>query len=580
MNLREIVRGHQALLILGIGMGLVGAAATLAQPWMLGQLIEAVSLDKSVVWPITFIALFFITDAAMSAGHTYVIGRAGESIVFDARRILGGRLLRSQIPHFSRLEHGDVFSRTVSDTSIACLVIAQALAQMVTSVFMLVGGIVLMAMLDWRLLLATIGCLGLASTVALLLARQVRVAALKNRENVGAFGSGLQRVLGALTTVKASRAEERETEELARLAEKARRSGIRVTGFSALLTPTMNVGTQLSLAVVISWGMARVATGAMPPADLTSFVMYLFYLVSPLVMLFMAIGQTQQGRAAIQRVLELGAIAQEEDEDEHDGIPAVRKAEEPAVASASAVRFENVSFAYQADVPVLREVSFSLPRKGLTAIVGASGAGKTTTFQLIERFLSPDSGRIRIAGRDIAGLRLEELRSQVGYVEQDAPMMRGTIRENLTYANPSADAEEIARALRLASLDGFVGDLPGGLDTDLGERGAGLSGGQRQRLAIARTLLQRPDVILLDEVTAHLDSDTEAALRDAMLEAAGECAVLAIAHRLSTIVRADRIIVMEEGRVRATGTHRELIESDEVYRRLAHQQFGAEDALI
>lgn len=149
----------------------------------------------------------------------------------------------------------------MSDTSIACLVIAQAMAQMVTSVFMLVGCIVLMAMLDWLLLLATVGCLGLASAVALLLARQVRVAALKNRENVGAFGSGLQRVLGALTTVKASRAEERETEELARLAEKARRSGIRVTGFSALLTPTMNVGTQLSLAVVISWGMARVATG-------------------------------------------------------------------------------------------------------------------------------------------------------------------------------------------------------------------------------------------------------------------------------------------------------------------------------
>ncbi|MFF2184895.1 ABC transporter ATP-binding protein [Streptomyces sp. NPDC058155] len=580
MNLREIVRRHQALLILGIGMGLVGAAATLAQPWMLGQLIEAVSLDKSVVWPITFIALFFITDAAMSAGHTYVIGRAGESIVFDARRILGGRLLRSRIPHFARLEHGDIFSRTVSDTSIACLVIAQALAQMVTSVFMLVGGIVLMAMLDWLLLLATIGCLGLASVVALLLARQVRVSALKNRENVGAFGSGLQRVLGALTTVKASRAEERETEELARLAEKARRSGIRVTGFSALLTPTMNVGTQLSLAVVISWGMARVATGDMPPADLTSFVMYLFYLVSPLVMLFMSIGQAQQGRAAVQRVLELGAIPQEEEEDGHDGDLAPRNEREPAGTPTSAVRFEKVSFAYNAEVPVLRDVSFSLPRKGLTAIVGPSGAGKTTTFQLIERFLSPDSGTIRIAGRDIAGLRLGELRSLVGYVEQDAPMMRGTIRENLTYANPSADDAEVARALRLASLESFVGELPQGLDTDLGERGAGLSGGQRQRLAIARTLLQRPDVILLDEVTAHLDSDTEAALRDAMLEAAGECAVLAIAHRLSTIVRADRIIVMEEGRVRATGTHRELIESDEVYRRLAHQQFGAEDALI
>ncbi|MEU3554367.1 ABC transporter ATP-binding protein [Streptomyces fragilis] len=577
MNLREIVGRHRALLIAGVGMGLVGAAATLAQPWMLGRLIEAVALDKPIAGTVTLIALFFIADAALGAGHAYAIGRAGENIVFDTRRILGGRLLRSQIPHFSRLQQGDVFSRTVSDTSIACLVVAQAMAQMVTSVFMVVGGIVLMARLDWKLLLTAVGCLGLASGGALLLARQVRIAAMKNRQNVGAFGSGLQRVLGAITTVKASRAEERETEELARLADKARRSGIRVTGFGSMLTPVMNVGTQLSLAVVIAWGMARVATGSLSSADLTSFVMYLFYLVSPLVMLFMSIGQIQQGRAAVQRVMELGAVPQEEEERETE--VGQGKEREPVAESAPAVCFEKVGFAYQQDAEVLRDVSFTLPPRGLTAIVGASGAGKTTVFQLIERFFQPGSGTIRVAGIDIADLRLAELRSKVGYVEQDTPLLRGTIRENLTYANPDADADDIARALRLASLESFVGELPQGLDTELGERGAGLSGGQRQRLAIARTLLQRPEVILLDEVTAHLDSDTEAALRDAMTEAARECAVLAIAHRLSTIAQADRIIVMEEGGVRAIGTHRELIETDEVYRRLAGQQFTTEEAL-
>ncbi|MEV8075097.1 ABC transporter ATP-binding protein [Streptomyces pseudogriseolus] len=577
MNLREIVLRHRALLIAGIGMGLLGAAATLAQPWMLGRLIEAVALDEPIVWPVTFIALFFLADAALSAGHAYAIGRAGENIVFEARSILGGRLLRSQIPHFSRLEHGDVFSRTVSDTSIACLIIAQALAQVVTSVFMVVGGVVLMAGLDWKLLLTTLGCLGLASVTALLLARQVRLAALRNRQNIGAFGSGLQRVLGAITTVKASRAEGRETEELTRLADRARRSGIRVTGFSSLLTPMMNVGTQLSLAVVITWGMARVATGSLTPADLTAFVMYLFYLVAPLVMLFMSIAQIQQGRAAIQRVTELGTIPQEGQEE--DGRPPERRKHVSPVESAPAVSFENVGFAYHENAPVLRDVSFTVPRRGLTAIVGASGTGKTTTFQLIEGFHRPDTGTIRVTGHDIDALPLAQLRSLVGYVEQDAPLLRGTIRENLTYANPDADETDVARALRLASLEDFVAALPDGLDTELGERGAGLSGGQRQRLAIARTLLQRPQLILLDEVTAHLDSDTEAALRDAITEAGRDCAVLAIAHRLSTIVQADRIIVMEEGRVRATGTHRELMESDEVYRRLASGQFATEDVL-
>ncbi|WP_432117396.1 ABC transporter ATP-binding protein [Streptomyces sp. bgisy032] len=577
MNLRDIVRRHRTLLITGIVLGLAGAAATLAQPWMLGRLIKAVSQDEPIAWPITLIALFFLADAALSAGHAYAIGRAGENIVYDTRRLLGGRLLRSRIPDFSRLQLGDVFARTVSDTSIACLVIAQALAQMVTSVFMVAGSLLLMARLDWKLLLTTVGCLGAASAGALLLARQVRKAALQNRENVGAFGSGLQRVLGALTTVKASRAEERETEELAALADRARRTGIRVTAYGSLLNPMMNVGTQLSLAVVISWGMARVATGSLSPADLTSFVMYLFYLVSPLVLLFISISQIQQGRAAVQRVTELGAIRQEEEAEEAaaPGEPGVSG----TPADAPAVRFEEVDFAYREGAPVLQDVSFTIPRRGLTAIVGPSGAGKTTAFQLIERFLTADSGTIRVAGRDVTRLPLAELRSLVGYVEQDAPLLRGTIRENLTYAHPGADAAGIARALRLAHLEDFVDALPDGLDTALGERGAGLSGGQRQRLAIARTLLQRPAVILLDEVTAHLDSDTEAALRDAITEAARECAVLAIAHRLSTIVQADRIIVMEEGRVRAVGTHRQLLQDDEVYRRLALQQFAAEEAV-
>lgn len=573
MNLRRIAADHRGLLITGVLMGLFGTAATLAQPWLIGRLIESVSAGEAIAGTIVAIAALFLLDAALGAGHAYVIGRAGENIVFDARRILGARLLRSRIRDFQRLQQGDVFSRTVSDTSIACLVIAQALAQVFTSLFMVVGCVVLMARLDWRLLLTTVGCLAAASIVSLLVARQVRLAALANRANVGAFGTGLQRVLGALTTVKASRAEERETGELARLAGRARRSGIRVTGLNALLMPVMNVGTQLSLAVVIAWGMARVATGSLSAADLTAFVMYLFYLVSPLVMLFMAVGQIQQGRAAVQRVVELAAIPQEEDDRR---LPEPSPAAEP---SASAVRFENVTFGYGAGGPVLRDVSLAVPERGLTAIVGPSGAGKTTLFQLIERFREADSGTVSVAGRDVTATRLNDLRSLVGYVEQDVPLLSGTVRDNLLYAQPDADEAEVARALRMACLEDVVAGLPDGLDTVLGERGSGLSGGQRQRLAIARTLLQRPRVILLDEVTAHLDADTEAALRDAVTEAARECAVLAIAHRISTVAQADRIIVLEEGRVRATGDHQALMADDEVYRRLATRQLGPESVL-
>lgn len=239
------------------------------------------------------------------------------------------------------------------------------------------------------------------------------------------------------------------------------------------------------------------------------------------------------------------------------------------------MEFEDISFSYpDAAVPAMTGVSFSLPATGVTAIVGPSGAGKTTLFQLIERFHDPDRGSIRLSGADTATMPLAELRSRIGLVEQEAPLMRGTVRENLVYAHPDATPDEIAQAVEAAHLTSVVDALPDGLDTKLGEGGTGLSGGQRQRLAIARALLTRPDVLLLDEATSNLDSDSETALRDAIATIGARCQVLTIAHRISTTIGADRILVMEDGTLRASGTHAELMERDTTYRRLAGQQLA------
>ncbi|MFP8903566.1 ABC transporter ATP-binding protein [Streptomyces atacamensis] len=591
MNISAIVRRHRPLLGAGVLLGLLGTAATLLQPLLIGDLIEAVVLDEPTARPIALIAALFAADALLAATHFYLIGRAGENIVLDMRTTLTGRLLHSRIAEFSRLEHGDVFTRTVADTSIARVALSSSVAQMITAGFTTVGCIAVMAWIDWRMLLVTAGCLGVASAVALGLARAVRRVAVVNREDTSAYGSGLLRALGALTTVKASRAEEREAERLRGLADAARGSGIHVTRLSAMLMPAMNVGTQVSLAVVIAWGMARTATGELPVEDLTAFIMYLFYLVSPLVMLFMALGEFQQGRAAIDRVKELAAIGQETDGEDgdrdggRDGAPgtpspAASSASAPASAPAGrgevpAVEFEDVAFAYPgAPAPAVEGISFSLPATGVTAVVGPSGAGKTTLFQLIERFQAPDRGTVRVAGSDAAALPLDELRSRIGLVEQEAPLMRGTVRENLVYARPDATDEEIAEAVEAAHLTDVVQALPDGLETELGEGGAGLSGGQRQRLAIARALLARPDVLLLDEATSNLDSDSESALRAAIATVGTRCQVLTIAHRISTVIDADRILVLEGGRLRARGTHAELMESDETYRRLAGRQLA------
>ncbi|MFG3112761.1 ABC transporter ATP-binding protein [Streptomyces sp. NPDC048197] len=573
-----VFRQHTKLLVTGVALGLVGVAASLTQPVAIGRLIEAAGRGEPLGTPIAWLVALFLAGALLTSLQAYVIGRAGENIVFDVRRLLTERLLRADLTAFGKRPQGDIFTRTVTDTSLVKIALSQSLTQLITSGVTVLGGVVLMFTIDVGLMVITLGCLGAASVVSLLLARKLRKVAMENRDDIGAFGTAVQRVLSALPTVKASRAESREAGRIGMLAGRARRSGIRGTAYGALLTPAMNVGTQGALAVVVGVGMAWVARGEMTMAALTTFIMYLFQLVSPLVMFFMAVGQFVQGRAAIQKVDELAAMPQEGS----GTVDASRAAPLALPAhSRAAVEFRDVRFGYERGddggrTQVLHGVSFGVPARGLTAVVGPSGAGKTTLFQLIERFYPAGGGTILVGGRNIEALPLDSLRGLVGYVQQDSAAMRGTVRENLTYASPDAGEDDIRRAVEMAGLGKVVANLPQGLDTELGDQGSGLSGGQRQRLCIARTLLQKPAVMLLDEATSHLDSDSERDFRDVLQRVSRHCAVIAIAHRISTVIDAEQIVVLEDGRVRATGRHQDLMTRDPLYRRLAGSQLHAD----
>ncbi|MET8496085.1 ABC transporter ATP-binding protein [Streptomyces microflavus] len=579
---RNLTRGQWRLLLGGTALGLLGVVCTLAQPVLLADLIRSAGDHRPVVGVVVALVVLFLLDAVLSAAQGCLIGRAGENIVRDARVLLSGKVLRADRAHLDTQRQGDLHTRLVADTSLMKIALTQSLAQIVLNGLIVVGAVVMMAFTDLWLLLIAVGCLGIAGTGSVWLARALRRAALANREDIGDFGADLQRVLTALTTVKAANAEGREQRRLAESADRARVSGNRVTVLNALFTPALNVGLQASLAAVMGVGMARVVSGSISLADFSAFTMYLFYLVSPLVLVFLSIGTYLQGRAAVQRVDELDTLPQEDEHpagttdpaDGWSGALAGDSAARPAPQGGHpAVEFRDVSFGY-GDRPVLEGVSFTVPAHGLTAVVGASGAGKTTVFQLIERFYRPGGGAILLDGRDIAHLPTAEIRGRVGYVQQDNAAMRGTLRENIVYAAPDATEAEIAEAVELAGLTEVVAELPDGLETLLGDQGTGLSGGQRQRLCVARALLQKPDVMLLDEATAHLDSDAEAALRDSLRGIAERCAVVAIAHRISTVAEADRIVVLEEGRVRAVGTHTELLGNDALYRRLAATQFA------
>ena len=304
--------------------------------------------------------------------------------------------------------------------------------------------------------------------------------------------------------------------------------------------------------------------GDLSVADLIAFVLYLFLLVLPIAQIAQAISQVQQGLAAMERIEEVLSIATEDADD-----PAQAP---PAVAAAPRLALDGVRFAYDDQHEVLRGVSFEVPVGSRTALVGPSGAGKSTLLGLLERFADPTDGSIRLDGVDLRDLPRSVLRRRLGYVEQEAPALAGTLRDNLTLVAPDVPDERLMAALSAVHLDALVRRTPAGLGAEVGERGIRLSGGERQRLAIARALLDGPDVLLLDEPTANLDALNEAAMAAAIDAVSERRTVLIIAHRLSTVRHADQIVVLEDGRVRATGTHDELVATDALYAELAATQ--------
>ncbi|MCR2813682.1 ABC transporter ATP-binding protein/permease [Microbacterium sp. zg.Y1090] len=596
---------HKRVLVVVAALSVFEALATLGQPLVVGQVIERVQGGEvlgTLVWVLVGLV---VASSLIGAWQHYLLQRTGTAVVYSSRRRLIARLLHLPIREFDARRTGDLVSRVGTDTTLLYAVLTQGFADSIGSVLIFVGAMVAMLLIDPLLLLLILVVIGASATVVGLLSGRIRSATQAQQQKVGELSSGVERAIGSIRTIRAAGAAEREQQAIDETARGAYDAGVRVAKASALVVPVAGVALQVSLLVVLGVGGFRVASGAISIAQLVTFVMFLFFLVQPLASFFGAITSVNQALGALGRIQEVLDLPTETGDDATIAAAAVAPSERPD--DAPAIEFRDVRFRYpeavvaarrsaesealraladahvdaaaveladgeHRDDDVLRGVSFSVPAGARVALVGPSGAGKSTTLALIERFYDPTGGAILLHGRDIRSLDRGELRAQLGYVEQDAPTLAGTIADNLRLASPTASDAECERVLRDVNLGDVLERSPLGLEAPVGEAGVMLSGGERQRLAIARALLAAPPILLLDESTSSLDGLNEQRMREAIDAVATGRTLIVIAHRLSTVVDSDHIVVIDRGEVVGQGTHSELVASTPLYRDLAKHQ--------
>lgn len=578
-------RPHLRVLILGLVLSLGGTGVSLATPMVVKWVLDSLETGLDLAGPAAILLLLLVIGTAASLTQSLVLGRLAEHIVLDARRGLVRRFFRARLEQVQQYRTGELVTRVTSDTVLLREATTNSLIDLVNGFVALVGTIVLMAWLDVPLLVTTLLALSAIVVAFAVLVPQIAKADKRAQDAIGDLGATLEGGIRALRTVKSSRAEDREIGRVTAMAEASARQSIRSVWFSALTWAVAGGGMQLAIIVILGLGSVRVARGELLVSTLVAFLLYAFTIIGPISSLAGAVSTLQSGLAAAARIRETEDLDLEDTTRRPEDAPADLDAHEVSVGvPVLALRGVTAGYVGAAE-PAICDVTLEIPRTGHVALVGLSGAGKTTVFSLLLRFIDPTCGHLELDGTPYGQLSIDDVRSRIAYVEQETPVIPGTVRENVlfrvrtgadadagvaaphpTHATPTeAEAEaEAWAALAAVRLDAKIRSLPDGLDAAVSE--TSLSGGERQRLAVARALVRRPGVLLLDEATAQLDGTTEAAIQQVIADASRDGAVVTIAHRLSTVLDADQIVVLEHGRIRDAGTHADLLARDELYR--------------
>ncbi len=567
---RDLIWVHRRRLAVGLALLLVNRLAGLVLPASSKVLIDDVIGHRRgdlLVWLAAAAGAATLLQAATSFALSQVLGVAAQRAITDMRRTVQAHVLRLPITYFDSTKTGVLISRIMTD--------AEGIRNLVgTGLVQLVGGLVTAAIalgvlfyLNWRLTSVTLIVLltfGGGMAVAFRRLRPLfRERGKINAEVTGRLGESL----GGIRVVKSYIAEKREEIAFTRGAHRLFRNVAQsITGVSAITAFSTIIVGIIGILMIVVGGKAILAH----TMTLGDFVMYLFFtglVAAPLVQIASIGTQVSEAFAGLDRIREIRAMATEGEADQ---------SREPLGSLRGDVTFEQVSFEYTPGVPVLRDVSFVAPEGTTTALVGSSGSGKSTLISLVMAFNQPRSGRVLVDGRDLTGLRLHDFRARLGVVLQENFLFDGTIAENIAFARPHASRSEILEVSRIAHCQPFVEGFPDGYDTVVGERGVKLSGGQRQRIAIARAILADPRILILDEATSSLDSESEAMIQDGLRSLRRGRTTFVIAHRLSTIRSADQILVLEGGEIVERGTHEQLLAVGGRYRQLHDKQYRFE----
>ncbi|MGY6208848.1 ABC transporter ATP-binding protein [Cytobacillus firmus] len=553
-------------LIIGLTASILTTLTGLVVPLLTKNLVDGFSVESLSVPLIIGIGTSFILQAIISGISIYLLSYVGQKVVARLRDRMWMKLIRLPVRYFDQQSSGQTVSRVVNDTSIVRELITSHFPQFITGIISIIGAIIILLVMDWKMTLLMLTSVPITLAIMIPLGRKMAKISRGLQDETAIFTGNITQTLGEIRLMKSSTAEQNEEEKGLDGIDKLLGYGLREARIFAMIGPTMYLIMMVVIVIIIAYGGMRVASGSMSTGSLVAFLLYLFQIIMPITSFAMFFTQLQKAKGATERIIE---ILEESLEDGQDGIE--------MDISSKPITIQNVSFSYSAEESVLENISLEAQPGQMIALAGPSGSGKTTLFGLLERFYEPDAGGIKIGHTPIQQISLKSWRSQIGYVSQESAMMAGTIRENLCYGleNPeNIPDEKLWEVAKMAYADQFIANFPKGLDTEVGERGVKLSGGQRQRIAIARAFLRDPKILMMDEATASLDSQSEGIVQQALTRLMEGRTTFVIAHRLSTIVDADQIVFIEKGRVTGIGTHYELTQSHELYREFAEQQLA------